>query len=355
MAAWTTASVVVTAVPLCIIIFIGIFGNLMVVFISTKGNRVRTKGRPLIASLALVDILESINVIFMLVSVGNYGTWILGDEFCQLNGFLTTQFVMSSIYNLAAISVNRYFMVVKHNYYQKVFNARNQALMIASIWCIPLPLAIAPLLGWSKFEFQTGKCFCTFLYSHSVTFSSAALIVAVPLPFGTICFCCYKIFKHINNHSKQVRNMASRAPTVNVEEVKITKTLAVVIGSYLICFIPASITNLIEMVRPGFKIPLWIDILSVILVFCNHANNPVIYGALNKQYQLAFKDIVRSLLGAKCSSEITANSSNNTIELVDSTEPTADPLDQLAEHRTTVREVSGSNPRQDQNSGSLNN
>ena len=289
----------------------------MVVFISTRGNRVRTKGRPLIASLALADTLESTNLIFMLVAVGNYGEWIFSDEFCQLNGFLTTLFVISSMYSLTAISVNRYFMVVKQNFYRKVFNARNQALIIGLIWCIPLPLAIGPLLGWSKFEFQTGKCLCIFWFSRSVSFSSALLIIAVPLPLSIICFCCFKVFKQVKHHSKQVSSMASSAPTVNVEEVKITKTLAVVIGAYLICFIPAATINLIEMVKPSFKIPLWIDILSMILVFSNHANNPIIYGALNKQYRKAFRDIFRNLLGGRCSLDSTANSSDNSTVLED--------------------------------------
>jgi len=317
VAEWTTASVAVTVVPLCIVILIGIFGNLMVVFISTNGNRVRTKGRPLIASLALADTLESTNLIFMLVSVGNYGRWIFGDELCQLNGFMTTEFVISSMYSLTAISLNRYFMVVKQNYYRMVFNTRNQALIIALIWCIPLPLTTGPLLGWSEYEFQTGKCICIFWFSRSVVFSSVVLVVAVPLPLGIICFCCFKIFKQVKHHSKQVGTMASSAPTVNVEEVKITKTLAVVIGAYLICFVPAATINLIEMVFPSFKIPLWIDILSMILVFCNHANNPVIYGALNKQYRKAFRDIFRNLLRGRCTLDATGNSSNNSTILAD--------------------------------------
>ena len=308
---WTTASVVITSLPLTIVILIGILGNLMVVFISTKGNRVRTKGRALIASLAFADTLESTNLLFMLVSVISYGKWIFAEELCQLNGFMTTEFVISSMYSLTAISINRYYMVVRQNYYRRVFNARNQALMIACIWCIPLPFAIGPLLGWSKFEFQSGKCLCIFFFSRSVVFSTTLLFVAVPLPIGIIGFCCFKVYKQVREHSRQLTSMTTHAPSVNVEEVRITKTLAVVIGAYLICFIPAAIINLIEMVQPSFKIPLWIDILSMILVFCNHANNPVIYGALNKQYRRAFKDIMKNLLAGRCSLEKTSDSSAN--------------------------------------------
>ena len=55
----------VTVIPLCNVIVFGIFGNLMVVVISTKGNCVRVRGRALIASSALADTLESLNLIFM--------------------------------------------------------------------------------------------------------------------------------------------------------------------------------------------------------------------------------------------------------------------------------------------------
>ena len=341
VATWTTASVIVTALPLCVVILIGIFGNLMVVLISIKGNRVRTKGRALIASLAFADSLESLNLIFMLLSVAHYGHWIFGDALCQLNGFLTTEFVISSMYSLTAISINRYFMVVRQNYYRKVFNSRNQALMVAFIWCIPLPFAIGPLLGWSKFEFQTGKCICIFFFSRSIVFSAALLIVAVPLPLGIICFCCFKIFKEVGHHSKRVNAMSSNAPSVNVEEVRITKTLAVVIGAYLICFIPAATINLIEMVQPSFEIPLWIDILSMILVFCNHANNPVIYGALNKQYRKAFKDILKNLLGGRCSLDKTTDSSNNSTVFETSTAPRSRKLFRTTVNVATVAKAKG--------------
>ncbi|XP_029195911.2 melatonin receptor type 1B-like isoform X1 [Acropora millepora] len=315
---WTTTSVAVTAIPLCIVIVIGIFGNLMVVLISAKGNCVRIKGRALIASLAFADTLESLNLIFMLVSVAKRGQWIFGDSLCELNGFMTTEFVLSSMYSLTAISLNRYFMVVKQGLYRKVFTARNQALMIAFIWCIPLPLATGALLGWSKFEFQPGKCICLFYFSRSISFSSIVLVVGVPVPIGIISFCCFQIFKEVKNHSNQVQSMTNEAPNVNVEEVRITKTLAVVVAAYLICFIPAATINLMEMVIPQYKIPPWIDMLSMILVFCNHANNPVIYGVLNKQYRKAFKGVLRNLIVGRCSFKTFTDNSSHSIALGDS-------------------------------------
>ena len=295
---WTTATVVVAAILVCIVIFIGILGNLVVLLVTIKGNRVRTKGRAFIASLAIADTLASTNLIFMLTSAVSYGKWVFGGTFCQLNGFLTSQFVASSTYSLQAISVNRYFIVVKENLYGSVFTARNQLVTIALIWCIPIPLAIGPVLGWSHYEFQPGKCLCLYDFRSSISYSIAVVLVTVLLPLLVMTLCYFLIFKRVTHHSNQVDIMMNNAQTLNIRrEVKITKTLFVVIAAYVVCFSPAAIVNLLKIVIPTFKIPLWIDILFTILVFSNHANNPIIYGALNRQYRKAFKDIFRNSVG----------------------------------------------------------
>ena len=62
VAAWTTASVIVTALPLYVVILIGTFGNLMVILISARGNRLRTKGRALIQSVWPLQTLWSLQI-----------------------------------------------------------------------------------------------------------------------------------------------------------------------------------------------------------------------------------------------------------------------------------------------------
>ena len=294
---WTTATVVVAGVLVCIVIVIGILGNLIVVLVTIKGKIVRTKGRAFIASLAIADILASTNLIFTLASAFNYGKWVFSDTFCQLNGFLASQFAASSTYNIQAISVNRYFIVVKQNLYRRIFTTRNQLLIIALIWCIPIPLAIGPVLGWSHFEFDSGNCLCLHDFRSPISYSIAVVLVTVLIPLVVMCLCYFQIFKHVRHHSNQVDTMMNNAQTLNVKEVKITKTLLVVIAAYVVSFAPAVIVNLMKIMLPTFKTPLWIDLLFTILLFSNHANNPIIYGALNKQYRKAFKDIFRNFLG----------------------------------------------------------
>lgn len=289
---WTLAAVVVTSIFLTLVIFVGFFGNILVIIVSYKGNRVKTRGNVFIGSLAIADFFESLNLILMLVSLMNFGQWIFGDFVCQVNAFFTVEFVMVSMFNMTTISVNRYFMVVKPNLYKKVFSKRNQVIILTCIWTYPLIFAITPFVGWSSYSFQPGKCVCIFFFSKSISYTIALVISVVPIPLTIICYTCFKIFQEVKRHKNRVSAMASQAPGMNVEEVRITKTLSVVIGAYLICFIPAALVNIVEMALPNYEIPLWIDITSMVLVFSNHANNPLIYGALNRQYRRAFKEIL---------------------------------------------------------------
>ncbi|KAK3730752.1 hypothetical protein QZH41_007122 [Actinostola sp. cb2023] len=293
---WTLSSVVVMGCWLSIVIFIGVFGNILVIIVSVQGTRVRTRGKSLIVSMACADMLESLNMIFMLITAASYGEWIFGDVMCTLHGFVSVEFVVTSMYSLMAISVNRYFMVVKSNLYKKVFTKLNLIIMITFIWVSSLVIATPPLLGWSKYEFQSNKATCMFYFSTSMAYSISLMALSVPGPLAVIIFCCYKIFIQVRQHQNRVQAIGLTSGNVNVEEIRITKTLIIIIVAYLVCFIPPATVNLIEMVLPTYKIPFWVDVVSMNLLFTNHANNPVIYGFFNRQYRQAFKGLLFDLL-----------------------------------------------------------
>ena len=123
------------------------------------------------------------------------------------------------------------------------------------------------------------------------------VLVTVLVPLLAMCLCYFQISKQVRHHSNQDDTMMNNAQTLNVQEVKITKTLFVVIDTYVVYIAPAAIVNLMKIVVPTFKIPFWIDVLFTILLFSSHANNPIIYGALNNQYRKAFEDIFRNSVG----------------------------------------------------------
>ena len=291
---YSVGGVAVAGFVVAAIVILGILGNSLILVVISRTQRLKGKGHALIANLALADTLQSANLFFMFVAIAYGGKWVFGDAVCQIHAFLTVEFVLVSMLTLCAISLNRYFMIVRPNLYQSIFKRSRMRIIIALIWILPLAFAIPPMFGWSRFEFQEGKSLCLFKFSFSVSYAILLVTTITTTPLLIILYCYYQIFIIVGAHSNRMEERMRNGPgtTASIEEIRITRTLAVVIASYCVCFLPATVINFIEMVDPDLHIPSWLDLSSMILVMANHANNPLIYGLLNRQYRNAFKAIV---------------------------------------------------------------
>ena len=70
---------------LSLVITVGVVGNILVCIIFGLAKELHTSINMLIVNLAIADILQSLNMIFMIVSI-NYGKWVLGTAMCEING-----------------------------------------------------------------------------------------------------------------------------------------------------------------------------------------------------------------------------------------------------------------------------
>ena len=291
---WSTVSIALLAPVIALIILFGIIGNILVIIVlwQQKRRSRRTNGSFFLINLALADILASANLIFMLATIINKGEWLFGESLCKLNGFLTVLLGATSLLTLSAISVNRYFKIVQGGKYNRVYTTSNTLKIIAVTWFIPFVLSIAPIFGWSAHEYQIGKCVCHFLFGRSISYTLAFATFIVVTPFTIILFCYLKIYKIIKAHGALIGNLRRSQPTVNVEDIKIATTLFTVIVVFIICYIPASVINILDMTHLGLEIPHWLDMVSFVLVVSNHANNPVIYNALNRSFRQSFREVL---------------------------------------------------------------
>lgn len=309
---WSTLSIGLLAPIVSIIILFGMIGNILVIIVLWQQQRRshRVTGSYFLINLAIADIFGSANLIFMLSTIINRGEWIFGEHLCEVNGFLTVLLGATSLLTLCAISVNRYFKIVEGGKYNKIYTNTNTLRILAVTWLIPFALSLAPILGWSEHEYQVGKCVCHFLFSRSVSYTVTFAVFIVITPFTVILFCYLKIYKIIKTHGEMMGNLRRSQPSIHVEDIRIATTLFIVIVVFIICYIPASVVNIVQMVDPDFNIPHWLDMVSFLLVVSNHANNPLIYNALNRSFRQAFREVLRlrprreprdlSGSGAKC-------------------------------------------------------
>lgn len=283
-------TIYITITIVILVLIVGISANIFMVFIIFKNPRMKGENHTLIANLAIADLLQSLNMCFMLVTLFNQGEWMLNDVTCQINAFLIMEFLLTAMFTICAISVNRYVKIVKPRWYARLFNENTITKIIFTIWVSPLALTIPPLLGWSKYEFDPGKCICFFKTDQVGSYGLTIGVVTIGITVPIILFCYFWVFKVVGVHSDRMEKMRSRRiseVSSNIEEIRITRTLLVVMATFMLCFLPGAVVIMIQVTKETHNVPPWAELLGVLCAFSNQAIDPIIYGFFNTQYRRA--------------------------------------------------------------------
>jgi len=281
---------VIMLTVLVVVAITGVLGNSFTCIIFAQNKPLRTSGNYFIVSLAVADLLQSFNMIFIFISIINDG-WVLSEGLCQLCGWTNMSFIITSVFTLALIGAQRYFAVVRKTMI-KLFSRRNSLYLIVFSWIYPAIFAIAPLFGWAKYEYRPGKLMCTLQFSESISYTLTLMIAGIFLPFAIMCYTSFKIIKEIRYSRIRISNTSTAAQQRGRCERRISIMLTSIVIFFFIFYSPASIVNLYQLGRGNdYTTPYRIDAWSVIMAMFNHANNPIIYSILNPNFRKGYRAI----------------------------------------------------------------
>jgi hypothetical protein len=102
----------------------------------------------------------------------------------------------------------------------------------------------------------------------------------------------------IRSHTSSMKNLQRSSPAANIEEIRSARTIFVLIVAFLLCYTPGSIINVLEMA--DCHVPPILDLISITLIVSKHAQNPLLYGMLNRRYRKELVKIVRSVVRSCC-------------------------------------------------------
>ncbi|KAK3745853.1 hypothetical protein QZH41_003356 [Actinostola sp. cb2023] len=227
---------------------------------------------------------------FMLVTLFNHGQWMFNNITCQINAFLVMELLLAAMFTICAISVNRYVKIVKPRWYSRLFNEATICKIVITIWMLPLLVAIPPLLGWSKYDFDPGKCICFFRTDHIGSYGLAVGVVTMGITVPIILYCYFWVFKVVGVHSgrmEKLRNRRTSEVSSNIEEIRITRTLLVVMATFMLCFLPGTVVVVVQVSTVAHTVPFWAELVGIMCAFANQAIDPIIYGFFNTQYRRA--------------------------------------------------------------------
>ncbi|KAM9356747.1 5-hydroxytryptamine receptor 4-like [Symphorus nematophorus] len=278
----------------------------------------RTPTNAFVVSLAVADFLVAVLVMpFSLAR--SIDSWHFGRCFCRAHFSLDITFCTSSIFHLSCVALDRYISVCDPLHYPARMSRRRVALLLLLCWILPLVISsLSVSLGmYTQSPLAVVNSSSTLQDAHAclatfhVPYAFATSILSFFIPMGFMLFAYGKIFKAaqrqarwihaINHHTGQlnqmnlspVRTASTRRVQTHVErcslkkEWKAVKTLGLIMGVFLVCWLPFFCVNMVHPLK-GYSIsPLVLEALMW-LGYANSALNPFLYALFNKNYRHVF-------------------------------------------------------------------
>ena len=250
-----------------------------------------------VIALAVSDLL--ISVCGMLFSIASLvqGRCIFGTTVCRLQGFAILTFSISSLLTMGVIAVSRYFCVVKPTRYIVLFRRQRILMYTAAVWCMALFGSVPPLIFQTgRYTFQPGKAMCMYPFQTNIAYTVFIECVFVATPFTLITFCYAKVFYKVSRSNRLFTQENNPEQfRANVEEAKVTKTLALVMASFSLCWLPICIMDYIDAARGEPTLPRQVYLTYGFLAYLSSTINPFIYGATNRRFRQEYKTILKKI------------------------------------------------------------
>ena len=288
----------------CFCIIFGILGNLAVIAYNLFMIHTKTPTSSFVASLAFADIIVC-SVSFP-VWIGEFMQILLGNEgnqklFCQIGTSSYGTGISLSIYNILAITVDRFLFISQPLKYPIIMTWLRTYVALIAIWLSAIIHAIT--LAFNTEE-TSKRLYCE--VDLFVCYFGGVIYFLIP--FIALFALNYKIFKVARNQRRRITvnfvpsslsNMpCSAAPNLNVsrrgitQQLRIIKTFAIVIGVFILCTIPHVLIKTIEAFGCAFNCtPTSLHIVTGLLLGANSVFNPFIYGVRHKEYRNAFAQL----------------------------------------------------------------
>uniref|UniRef100_A0A665V190 Trace amine-associated receptor 1-like n=1 Tax=Echeneis naucrates TaxID=173247 RepID=A0A665V190_ECHNA len=292
---WYNTTYVFMANPsvICVLVYIflgllsvvTICGNLLVIISIIYFKQLHTPTNYLILSLAVADLLVGV-VVFPCSMAFTVTSCLYHENFiCKIRDSFDVSLCTSSILNLCCISIDRYYAVCEPLTYRNTISVQVTVIMILVCWGISALIGTGIIVA----GFSQGTCdeMCS---ADIVMANTMGPVFSFYLP-AIIMLCIYlKIFLVAQKQVNSIQSTKSGA-TVSKMERKATKTLATVLGVFLLCLTPYFLCIVLQ---PLSNNPLPIPVIETLnwLTLSNSMLNPFIYAFFYSWFRSAFRMIV---------------------------------------------------------------
>ncbi|KAE8287817.1 Alpha-1B adrenergic receptor Alpha-1B adrenoreceptor [Larimichthys crocea] len=311
-------------------IMFAIVGNILVILSVVCNRHLRIPTNYFIINLAIADLLLGTTVLPVSATLEVLDYWVFGRIFCDIWAAVDVLCCTASIMSLCVISIDRYIGVRYPLQYPMIVTEKRALLAMLGVWILAIVISIGPLLGWKQAPSKDDTVCLITEEPFYALFSSLGSFY-IPLAVILAMYCrVYIVAKRttknleagmmkerqedsneltlrIHCRNQQIQDLCSTSKsrssagrsTLTVKllkfsrEKKAAKTLGVVVGMFILCWLPfflaLPIGSFNSSLRPPetfFKVIFWLG-------YFNSCLNPIIYPCYSREFKQAFIRILR--------------------------------------------------------------
>lgn len=270
--------------------FIITCGNLLVIFSIIYFKQLHSPTNFLMVSLAVADLFVGLFLLPFSITIFMSSNVSSQDFLCKLRNSLDIFLCSTSISSLCCIAVDRYYAVCQPLSYRSKINVRVIGIMILVSWSVAAFTGIVFTFRAPNKQEENERC-ALFQNKAQNTVVVGAVFCLFGIPSILMVAIYLKILVVAQRQARSIVNTSKSGANVNKMERKATKTLAIVMGVFLVSWTPFFLCVSFYPVSK-YSIPLHVIQLSKWLGWSNSMYNPCVYAFFYKHFRLAFRIII---------------------------------------------------------------
>ncbi|XP_036407746.1 alpha-1D adrenergic receptor-like [Megalops cyprinoides] len=308
---------------LSVFILFAIIGNILVILSVLCNRHLQTVTNFFITNLAIADLLLSIIVLPFSACLEVLGCWIFGRVFCNIWAAVDVLCCTASILSLCVISIDRYIGVKYSLKYPTLMTEKKAGVILVVVWVSSMAISIGPLLGWKE-PLPSDESICSITQEPGYALFSS--LFSFYLPLMVILVMYFRIYVVARRTTESLEAGVKKEGSKSMEvvlrihcrsvleesavsarskthplrsslsvrlmkfsrEKRAAKTLGIVVGVFILCWLPFFLVlplgSLFPPLKPSdmvFKVIFWLG-------YFNSCVNPIIYPCSSKEFKRAF-------------------------------------------------------------------